>query len=350
MHSTNLKTDSAIVSQIQLYKAFLHQKVNLNYEISYMKIKKNYIQSNSEYRDLKEFIALSKVLLKRLNEIRQINRNIRKNPPDQSIRASSLNRFLSTLKESDDFLGVQRSIFSLNFALETQVESLKEKFEKSSQDYEDKLNQYRTNEAILEYNSEHLDTLNSLEQEIYDIQVELYSLNSKNKSIQAEKQKKTQLIKNSLNTIKNYQKLSENALKLRSKLQLQENLNKSISITEHELHTLNNKVELNRIRLKDLESESSQLSRLSPIFSQELSEWNQRIQKLQSKLDSFNAEKSSLLSKLCNNDSNKEEDYEEEDTEKLSGWNIGFEQMAKDKEKLMDENKKLKDRISRLTN
>lgn len=350
MQSTNLNTDPEIVSQIQLYKAFLHQKVNLNYEISYLKIKKSYIQSNSEYRDLKELIALSKVLLKRLNEIRQINRSIRKNPPDQSIRSSCLSRFLSTLNKSDGFFDIQRNIFSLNFALETHVESLKEKFEKFSQDYEDKLNHYRTNEAILNYNSEHFDNLNSLEQEIYEIQINLYSLNSHNKSIQAEKQKKSQMIKNSLNTIKNYHKLSENALKLRSKLQLKEDLMKSVTITEHELQILSNKVEINRIKVNDLECQTNEISRLSPIFSQELSELNQRIQKLQSKLNLFNTEKSSLLMKLCNEDRDKDEDYEEEDTLSLPGWTFGFDKMVKDKEKLMDENQKLKDRISRLIN
>lgn len=350
MQGTNSDTDPEIVAQIQLLKAFLHQKANLNYEISKMKIKKNYIQSNIEYRDLKDLIALAKVLAKRLVEIRQINRSIRSNPAGQSINYSSLTSLFAILRNTSSSLEIPRQIFSINYEIETYLDSLKERFESYSQEYDEKVNLYKLNEHILNTEIENSDILDTLEQEVNSCQSELDSLRRKNNTIEASKSKRVLMRKSSLKTMKNYHKLSENALKLRSKLQLKKELVLSIQATELELDNLSNKVSINQEKVDNLKVDRDEFLRSSPKQSLELIELELKITNLQFKLQSLNTEKSSLLSIHSDENYSKDENIEEEDTLNLPSWTSGFHQMLKDKQDLIAENQKLKDRISRLIN
>ena len=47
---------------------------------------------------------------------------------------------------------------------------------------------------------------------------------------------------------------------------------------------------------------------------------------------------------------NSKDEYVEDETVQISSWINGFDEMLKEKESLVNENKKLKDRISRLMN
>ena len=350
MQGTNSESDPEIVAQIQLLKAFLHQKANLNHDISNIKIKKNYIQSNNEYRDLKDLLALGKVLAKRLNEIRQINRSIRLNPKGSPLKHSSPTDLFSILRNTSSCLEIPRQIFSLNFEIENNLDLLKERFESISQEYDEKVDLYKSNECALDTEIENSGILDNLENEVNKYQSQLDLVRRKNNLIETNKSKKVLFRKESLKSMKNYNKLSENALKLRSKRLLQKELNHSIRATELELEDLSQKVAISQERVYSLKLDQDDLLRSSPKQSLELTELEIKIQKLQSKLEALDTEKSSLMSILSNENYSKDENIEEEDTLNQPSWTLGFQQMLKDKEELVAENQKLKDRISRLIN
>src|SRR5574343_1520250 len=125
MQSVNPSSDPEIISQIQLLKACLLRKSSLYSDINLMKIKKNYVQSNNDYRDYKEIVTVLKAVNKRLSDIRQMTRYIKKSlkPGKKPINFDH-----SQLVE-DSALDLPRHIFSFNFELETYIESLKTHFD-----------------------------------------------------------------------------------------------------------------------------------------------------------------------------------------------------------------------------
>ena len=340
--------DREIVAQVQLLKAFLQQKVGLNQQIGLMKVKASYLQSNNDFKVLREIQAVVKLMAKRLNDLRIVNTYIHKTPI-LALRQGNFDEFLKTLVDNEQHLEVPRNIFSINFEDETQNEELKEKYEALVQEYEEKADQYKHFEMNFEQDSILVKHMAGLEQEVYDLQLRIDDLSSGNKRFEEKKVKKRIMRKSSFEKIKIFHRLSENALKLRSKLLLRQEMTKNLVVAEEEMQNMQIKINEDEENIKLLQQESKIRGKSFAADEEELKELKKNRLKIEMRLEGLRAEKDDLLKILFGEDK-LEEEFEEDETFQGVNWSTGFEKMQKEKNLLFEENQKLKERISKLGN
>lgn len=336
-------SDVEIVSQIQLLKACLLRKSSLYSDINLIKIRRNYIQSNNDYRDYKEIMTVIKAVNKRLTEIRQMTRYIIKSLKPES---KSLD-FDPSLLALDSDLDIPRHIFSFNFELETYIDSLKTHFEDLNLDYDKKIEICKHQDSVIEYNDEILSQIQNLESEILNLKDKVEGLRSAKDSIQETKQKRSLVRKMSLNNMKVYHKLSDNALKLQSRLLMKNELVKNLKMSEREIEGLERRIESNSKKVKLLEQEAKVQAREKKQHEPELVEVNKRTVVLNLKLQDMYAELDRLLKFMCAGW--RDEEIEEDETLQISDWSSRISEIKKEKELIAIENKRLKETISKWT-
>jgi DNA repair exonuclease SbcCD ATPase subunit len=344
-------SDPDIVAQVALLKAAYNQKTALVNQISRLKIKNNYEKSNKDFRDLKDLIPLSKQMQKRLNDITHLNSIIRRIPRKYSDE-SNLFHVFSQFSTFLPHLEINRQVFSLNFSEEAYLEDLKSRHDSLQQELEEKSLVFSENESNLARFSlleEELPVLESEVNDLYAIQSEVSEalhLKEKNKA------KSRILHKKSLEQVKIFQKLSENGILLRSKLLLREELLKNLKSAEKELENLENKTKNESERMKNLELEKKEEKKELHRLQLDFFEVKKDIVRLEMRLEGLNAEKDAILEsiyekKSCPGDSSRSE-YVEEETVQIASWLSGFSEILKEKKSLMQENAKLKEKISKL--
>ena len=245
-----------------------------------------------------------------------------------------------------------RQLFSLNFNHETTLEDLKSSYDDLLSEYEAKCEILNENESIISNHAALSSELPQLEadvQELSQIRTNFY-----------EKYSKTQEIRNkckihkkkSFEQIKLFQKLSENGIILRSKLLLKQELLNNLKIAEKELENLSGKIREDEEKIKVLEIETKEMAKETSRLQEDLVDWKKEICKLQMRLQGLLEEKDTLLEWIYEKkeSKNSKDEYVEDETVQISSWINGFDEMLKEKESLVNENKKLKDRISRLMN
>lgn len=341
-----LDTDTEIVAQVQLFKAFLQHKNFLNQEIGLMKVKLSYFQSNQDFKIMRELQAVVKLLGKKLNELRTINVFIKKHPIS-SFKKGNFEEFVQILTGTEKNLDVPREIFSLNFAKETQNEEYKEKLEALAEEYDQKVDLYRHSEQVLEQNSALSNLLNDLETEVFNLQDEIHKLNAGKSKIEEKHEKKRIFRKSSFEKIKIYDKLSDEALQLRSKLLLQQEMMKSLEIAGEELKKMQNKISLDEENVKYLKQESLRRAKSLAQDEEELRELKKKSHKLEMRIQGLRDEKEDLVKVLVGGFEINEEFVEDDTLQPVSIYS-GFEKMKKEKDLLLEESEKLKERISKL--
>lgn len=340
--------DTEIVAQVNLLKAYLQQKVRLNQQIGLMKVKASYLQSNNDFKVLKEIQAVIKLMSKRLNDLRMINNCLHKHPIT-AFRRGNFDEFLKTVLDNEQYLEVPRNIFSINFEKETENEELKEKYEALVQEFELKVDQCKHIEATYEQDSIFLKHLAGLEQEVYDLQLRISDLSSGNKRFEEQKVKKRIMRKSSFEKIKIFHRLSENALKLRSKLLLRQEMTKNLAVAEEELQNMQIKINEDEENISLLQQENKIRGKNLANDEEELMELKKKRLKIEMRLEGLKAEKDDLL-KILFGANDLDEEFDEDETLQGVSWSVGFEKMQKEKNLLFEENQKLKERISKLGN
>ena len=343
MQSTLSSSDPEIVSQVQLLKACLLRKSSLYSDINLMKIKKNYVQSNNDYRDYREIITVLKAVNKRLTDIRQMTRYIKKSLKPQSRPFN----FDPSLLIEDSALDLPRHIFSFNFELETYIDSLKSHFENLSLDYDEKIEACKHQDSIIQYNDQMIDQVESLESEVAELQDKVQDLRSARELIKEKQAKRSEVRKLSFNNMKVYHKLSDNALKLQSRLSMKGELMKNIKITEREIEILDRRIDNNSKKVKLMEQEAKVQARVKKQHEPELVELNKRISVLNVKLEAMYREKDDLLEFLSADHG--DEEYEEDETLQITDWSTRISEIKKEKELIAEENKRLEQTISKWT-
>lgn len=344
-------TDPEIVAQVSTLKAAYTYKLSLIHQINKLKFRSNYEKSNKDYKDLKDLAPICKIMWKRFDSIRSTLSSIRKIPRSHS-NPFKLNESLSILSSLESNPEVPRQLFSLNFNHETTLEDLKSSYDDLLSEYEAKCEILNENESIISNHAALSSELPQLEadvQELSQIRTNFY-----------EKYSKTQEIRNkckihkkkSFEQIKLFQKLSENGIILRSKLLLKQELLNNLKIAEKELENLSGKIREDEEKMKVLEIETKEMAKETSRLQEDLVDWKKEICKLQMRLQGLLEEKDTLLEWIYEKkeSKNSKDEYVEDETVQISSWINGFDEMLKEKESLVNENKKLKDRISRLMN
>jgi hypothetical protein len=336
------QTNSDIRAQIQLLKAHMSHKTNLQYEISQIKIKNSYRQSNSDYRDSRDMGNLTKLLGKRLIEVRNMAKAIRSMHLKQ-VSKETLASLIESFRVLEPQLDISRNLFSLNFQIEADIDTLKTYYLSKSQELDEKSEVYQENQDYLDQTLRQSNFLESLENEVNDYTAELEQFSIEIQALQEKKMKIMNRRRTSVDKVKIFHQLSDLALSFRSKLLLREELKKNLKNAESELEDLFRKVNEEQEKLQIIEAENESDKKYASRYEVDLDELQKNIEKKKKSLEKLLGEKKALIS-----DEGNKEGFEEGETVFLSGWVNGMNEMQKEKISLMEENFKLKERISRL--
>lgn len=344
----NFEYDSSepeIRAEIQLLKAHIEHKAYLNYEISQMKIRTSY-KSSADSRDFKGLTSIGKQLFRRLSIIRYISQTL-KETSLKEIPKETLQDLLSQTQEMEPKLELPKDLFSINFELDNLVNDLKNNYDFLSQDYQTKTEKYSENQARVEYIIQKEQELSLLEREVIDYTLELEQFASENKDLSTKKQKVANKKRESVDKVKIFQHLSENAMKLRSKLLLKEELIKNIKSAEKELDELNEKILVRQEKLRETEQENEENRKNVSRFEVDLHALNKKVKKLEIRLQGLEKEKCLLTNSESKMNFSMPESSGANETMSISGIISGFTKINKEKNSLFEENLKLKERLSK---
>ncbi|OMJ82652.1 hypothetical protein SteCoe_16573 [Stentor coeruleus] len=338
-------------AQFQLYKAYLMQKASLSYQISQIKIKNSYKQSNPDYRDAKDLINLHKGFQKKLQDYKAIRSSISESDTKR-ISPNELSNVITMINTSEERIHEIEGLFSQNFNSENYINILKEKFEYLKELQDNKLQQFRNSEENINFSVEQRDTANTLEEQINDYKAELEIFNEENRELQEKKIRFNQKKRTSFDRIKNYHLLSENALQLRSKLLLREELLRNLKNAEKELENLSSAVESKRSRISIMEEETEENLKFAARYEVDFYEARKYLKKLEIQLEGLYREREELMGNQISQYSFAKtgsiDILDEGETISLNSLMTGFSEMKKEKDTLIQENNRLKERISKL--
>ena len=347
-------TDPEIVAQVSTLKAAYSYKLSLIHQINKLKFRNNYQKSNKDFKDLKDLAPICKIMWKRFDSIRRTLSSIQKIPKTHS-NPSKLSDSLSILSQVESNLEVPRQLFSLNFNNETALEDLKSALDDLSSEYEAKCKIFNESESAISNHVALSTALPQLEAEVEELsQIRAFFFEKYSKSQQMRNNSKINR-KKSFEKIKLFQKLSENGVILRSKLLLKQELLSNLKIAGNEYESLSGKIKEDEEAINVLEIETKETAKETSRMQEELVDWKKEICRLQMRLQGLYGEKDTLLEWIYDRKDSKDskdskDEYVEDETVQISSWVSGFDEMLKEKESLVNENKKLKDRIGRLMN
>lgn len=338
-------SEPEIRAEIQLLKAHIEHKAYLNYEISQMKIRTNY-RTSADSRDFKGLTSIGKQLFRRLSLIRYISQTL-KETSLKEIPKETLQDLLSRTQEMEPKLELPKDLFSINFELDNIVNDLKNNYDLMSQDYQIKSAKYIENQSIVENIIQREQELNLLEREVLDYTLELEQFDNENKDLKKKKERVANKKRESVDKVKIFQHLSENAMKLRSKLLLKEELMKNIKSAEKELDELNDKILSKQEKLREAEQENEENKKNVSRFEVDLHTLNKKVKKLEIRIQGLENEKNLLTNSESKTNFLNPDSSGANETVSISGILSGLTKISKEKNSLFEENLKLKERLSK---
>lgn len=338
------QSDPEIRAQIQLLRAHMDHKTSLQYEISQIKIKNSYKHSNSDYKDSRDMSNLTKILNKKLVEVKNITNKI-KHLQLKQVSKETLVSLVESIKVLEPHLDISRNLFSLNFQIENDVDTYLRYYESKSQEFYEKSEFFAQNQEILNTTFEQTESYERLQNEVNDYQAELEQFTLEIQVMKDKKQKILNRRRTSVDKVKIFHQLSDLALSFRSKLLLREELNKNFKCAESEIEDLNRKINEEQERIHQIEIENEEDRKYAAKYSLDLDELYSKIEKQALRIRKLNEEKMIFVSEEGNNINS---GFDEGETLSLGGWMSGLNKMQKEKMSLMEENSKLKQRISSL--
>lgn len=344
----NYEFDSSepeIRARIQLLKAHIEHKAYLNFEISQMKIRNSY-NSSADRRDFKDLTSMGKQLSRRLSIIRYISQTL-KTTNLKEITRETLEDLLSRTQEMGPKLEISRGLFSLNFELDTIVNNLKETYECFNTDFQKKSEKYNESQGRVGFIVEKEQEIKELEREIMDYTLEVQQFALENKDLTKKKEKRASMKRESVDKVKIFQHLSENAMKLRSKLLLKEELIKNFKSAEKELDELNEKICKKQEELRELEMENEEDRKNAARHEIDLHELKRSAKKQEIRIQGLISEREKLQNPGSKTNFLSQESLGTNETVSISGIISGFNKINKEKLSLHEENLKLKERLSK---
>jgi hypothetical protein len=308
-----------------------------------MKIVKCYKHSNSDYRDIKDLGTQYKLLAKRLIEVKNLRNFV------NSLKIKKIS--IETLEEIQKFnpcldlvLETPNALSSLNHEFEACVNFLKSTNDTLEKEYSIKLSEYNINQALITEYTEPRFTITKLENEIKDYKAEIEFYNKENSGLN----RKREFLKhkrNSVDKVKMFHQLTDDALVLRSKLLLKNELKKNFADAENELMELERKVNEQQELVGQQEINNEREAKISIRLEMELLDWRNSVRSLEKKLENLRMIKSCLFEV---DGKGKRDKQEEGKLQTFSHLSDSFGQIHKENKSLFEESEKLKSRISKL--
>ena len=344
--------DNQVRGQLELLKALIQNKANLTFELNQMRIRDSYHQSNAGYRDLKGLITLSKTIKKKLLDLNQSHESLKKTEI-QGDSPETINKLVDLISYSQENVGHIESLLNEFEDAKRLIDLLKQRHELLSQEYQKKTLSLAVNERYLNDNTPEVMAYKELASEIKDYEAELEYFGQENDKMFEKKVNRKKNRRSSVQKVKIYQQMSEDTLKLRSKLLIKQDLEKNMKHAEEELKYHFSQVEKTETRLKELEADQALNSNTQPL-EQELKYLDAEIQALENELENDYREREELINPVVlgfnMNDKQNKTSSDDSLTVSLAGLIAGFKEMRGEKESLIEQNNRLKQRITNLFN
>ena len=344
--------NSDVRAYSQLMKAYVQNKACLNYQINTLRIRNNFRQSNSEYKDSREVVNMNKLLLKRIQEVKNI-RDALKYLETKTVDLDILEKLFcmdfSDDKNLEEIDWIERNINNTEELLETSIS----KYEIIKEGLDEKAIVYYHNQREINKNLQKIEKIKALEEELTDYRAEIEHFKKENTEMAIRKARSSPTKRESIGCLKIYHKMSENALKLRSKLLLRDELAKIVEKAHVELENLSVKIAKDTETFHNEERELEEISKSAGKLESELHENRKKIKKLEMAIEGLHNEIGEIASNFEIEEESPlklslSESLDEGETVSLTNIISGFTKMKEDKESLIEENKKLKDKISKL--
>lgn len=349
MDSSTGKDDDEVRGQLQLLRALMQNKSNLMYELSQLKIKTSYQQSNRSYREIKELITFSKIIKKKLEDLNLTHENF-KNTESSDTPPETLTKLKSLVSYSQENYGQLENLLKEFDDSEGLLTLLKEKFELLSKEFQKKQAKLAENQMFLNEGSPEAMTFNELSAEIKEFHSELDFYKRENEKMKGKKENFKKNRRGSVQKVKLYKQFSENALKLRSQLLIREDLEKNIKNAEQELDYHSQQIEKEKARLEELEADLASNPNVDDL-REELNSLEKEIQVLENELENYYREREELINPVVlgiNLNERTNGTPEDSLTVSLASLIAGFTEMRMEKDNLIEQNNRLKERISSL--
>ena len=246
--------DLEMRAKVHLLKATIQTKNTLLYQINQLKIKNTYRQSNPDFRDFRDMGNLTKVLHKKLQEVKSIHSAL-DSPEIKKLSIDSVNRLLDIILHSEGNVEEIDDILNENLSSERYLTLVKEKYSHVMEKKNAELKKYNYNDSILSRNFPKQKSLNALEEEICDYKAEIKNFHKENQELLSKQKRMREHKRGSVDRIKIFNQLSDNALRLRSKLLFREELKKNIENAETEVDSHFVRVNKEKERLQELEAD-----------------------------------------------------------------------------------------------
>lgn len=344
--------DNQIRGQLELLKALMQSKSNLTYELNQIRIRDSYHQSNVGYRDLKGLITLSKTIKKKLSDLNLSHENL-KNTEIQADSPETISKLVDLISYSQENVGQVESLLKEFEDAQRLLSLLKQRYGLLSQEYQKKQLSIAVNERYLNDNTPEVMAYKELAEEIKDFEAELEFFGQENDKMFEKKVSRKKNRRSSVQKVKIYQQMSEDALKLRSKLLIKQDLEKNIKHAGEELKYHFCQVEKEENRLKELESDLA-LNSNTESLEEELKNLENEIQTLENEIENDYREREELINPVVLgfnlNDRQNKTSSDDSLTVSLAGLIAGFKEMRCEKESLIEQNNRLKQRITNLFN
>lgn len=349
MDNLTSKDDDEVRGQLQLLRALMQNKSNLMYDLSQLKIKTSYQQSNKNYREIKELVTFSKIIRKKLDDLNLTHENF-KNVESSETSPESLKKLLSLISYSKENYDQLENLLKEFDDSQGLLNLLKERFEQVSQEFQMKKIKLAENQNYLNEGSPEVMTFKELNAEIKEFQSELDFYRQENEKMMGKKESMKKNRRGSVQKVKLYKQFSQNALKLRSQLLIREDLEKSIKNAEEELNYHSQQVEKEKARLEEIEADLASGQNIEDLQG-ELKNLEQEIQDLENELENCYREREELISPVVlgiNLNEGTNGTPEDSLTVSLASLIAGFTEMRMEKDNLIEQNNRLKERISNL--
>ena len=321
------------------------KKSALAYDLSQLKIKLTHRQTNTDYKELRELLTKSKVISKQLEELSSSHSTSHKTRlPD--ISQATKENLQSLVSESTSNIESLQSMLTDAQDTEKYLNLLKEKHSHMQDELERKRHKKTQNEGSLFRSQDSREVLADLVTDLSELKEKLQSFDQEIQKMTERKASISRTHRKSVEKIKIYHQLSEAAMRLRSKLLFRKDLQHSVSNAELEIDFQSQRVQKEEDRLREAEADEELESKHASSYEQELERLDEHVAKLEDKLDAMYREKEDLTQRpksLSLPSENKEP--EDSVTVSLVGLLTGFHKMRQDKDSLVAENNKLKEKL-----
>jgi chromosome segregation ATPase len=336
---------SDIQSQLQLLKSLIQSKSSLLYEINNCKIGLSFSHSNAEFRDFKQLVNLSKIISSKLKDLTVV-KNLLNSLEFKSISPESLTQISEIVDSSEFNISQIDQLLNSLMSSEKYLQALKEKHNQLSQEYEKKRKRQTLNDAEIIEVSPDLFLLHSLNQEIHDYQSELEDISQSIKKLEEKKAMAGANRRGSLEKIKKFHQMSEEALKLQSKTLMKKDLEASLMKAESQIDLHARRVEKDKKKLESLQEELNESHSDEGKLEEVLERLNSEVNRLESKIENYYGEREELINPAVLG--LRRDTQEDSVTISLIGLMTGFDEMRREKDSLVLENLKLKEKITSL--